>query len=235
MWPKPNQKFPGNHSQFILIREDICLPIPDDISFEVGALIDDCLGTPYQAIKRLKVSAFDTVLITGVGPIGAAAAIISKFLNAYVIAADINDLRLEHVLQYGVDYIINPLKEDLLKTVRKLTKNKGIDVAIECSGMDLAQIQCLEALKPRGRVAFLGIKSESTEVNVPQQLILKDLTAIGSWAMNPTMHSEIVELIQRGLPVEQIITHRFKIEDAASAFKTFFNGEAVKVLINPWS
>jgi len=233
-WPKPNQKYPGNHSQYILIREDICLPIPDDISFEVGALLDDCFGTPYQAIKRLQVNAFDTVLITGVGPIGAAAAMISKFLNAQVIAVDINDMRLEHVLQYGVEHTINPLKDDVLKIVRKLTNNQGVDVALECSGMEEAQIQCLETVKPRGKVAFLGIKSETTKVKVLQHFILKDLTVIGSWAMKPVMHSEIIELIRRGLPADQLITHKFKIEDAASAFKAFFSGEAVKVTINPW-
>lgn len=52
--------------------------------------------------------------------------------------------------------------------------------------------------------------------------------------MKPTMHSEIIELVNRGLPIEQLITHRFKIEDATSAFEAFFSGEAVKVTINPW-
>jgi propanol-preferring alcohol dehydrogenase len=234
IWPKPNQKYPGNHSQYILVREDICLPIPDDISFEAGALIDDCFGTPYQAIKHLQVNAFDTVLITGVGPIGAAAVMLSKFLNATVIAVDINDMRLDHVSQYGVEHTINPTNNEVLKTIRKITNNKGIDVALECSGMEQAQIHCLEAVKPRGRIAFLGIKSESTKVRVLQHFILKDLTAIGSWAMKPSMHSEIIELFRRGVPAEKLITHRYKIEDASSAFEAFFSGEAVKVTINPW-
>ena len=52
--------------------------------------------------------------------------------------------------------------------------------------------------------------------------------------MTPVDHPEIIELIRRGLPAEQLITHRFKIDDAAEAFRTFFNGEGMKVLINPW-
>lgn len=232
--PLAHQRYPGNHSQYVLIREDCCLPIPEEISFETGALLDDCLGTPYRAIKRTNVNAFDTVLITGVGPIGAAAAIISKFLNARVIAVDINDIRLEHVQQYGVDYIINSTSDDLRKRLREITKNKGVDVAIECSGMEEAQIQCLDATKSNGRVVFLGIKSEKTTVSVLRHFILKELLVTGSWAMTPVEHSEIIDLIRRGLSVEKLITHRFKIDDAAEAFRTFFSGEGMKVLINPW-
>jgi threonine dehydrogenase-like Zn-dependent dehydrogenase len=126
------------------------------------------------------------------------------------------------------------LEDDVLKTVRKLTNKKGVDVALECSGMEEAQVQCLEAVKPWGRVAFLGIKAETTKFNILQHFILKDITVIGSWAMKPAMHSEIINITRRGLCMEDIITHRFKIEEAASAFETFFGGKGVKVMINPW-
>jgi threonine dehydrogenase-like Zn-dependent dehydrogenase len=232
--PVTQQRYPGNHSQFVLVREDCCLPIPEDITFETGALIDDCLGTPFRAIKRLNVNENDTVLITGVGPIGVAAAMISNFLGARVIAVDLNDIRLEHVLQYDIDHIINFKRENVKQLVRKLTNNKGVDEAIECSGMEEAQIQCLNVVKPGGRVAFLGIKSAKTTISVLTHFILKELTLIGSWGMIPSEHPEIIKLIQGGLPAEHMITHKFSIDDASTAFKSFFSGEAVKVLIDPW-
>jgi threonine dehydrogenase-like Zn-dependent dehydrogenase len=232
--PMAHQRFPGTHSQYELIREDCCLPIPDDIPFDTAALIDDCLGTPFRGIKRLGMKATDTVLITGVGPIGAAATIISKFYNARVIAVDINDLRLKHILQYGVEHTINPLKENVKKKVRELTKNRGVDIALECSGAEDAQVECLDAVKPLGRVAFLGIKSETTKINVLLHFILKEITVIGSWASRPFEHPEIIKMIQKGLPAEQLITHKFKIDDVSAAFETFFGGKGVKVIINPW-
>ncbi|MHA2186328.1 MAG: alcohol dehydrogenase, partial [Promethearchaeota archaeon] len=61
-----------------------------------------------------------------------------------------------------------------------------------------------------------------------------ELTVIGSWGMIPSEHPEIIDLIRDGLPAEQMITHKFNIDDASKAFKAFFSGEAVKVLINPW-
>ncbi len=230
----PSLRQPGNHSQLVLLREDLCLPLPDDISFETGALLQDALGTPYRAIKRLGVSAFDTVLITGAGPIGAAAAIISRFLNSRVIAVDVNDLRLQHVRRCGVEYTIDPSKDDVLQTVMEITGNRGVDVALDCSGVDTAQLQCLDAAVSGGRVAFLGIKAESTAVNVLRHLILKDLTLIGSWYTSPSEHPEIIALIQRGLPADRLITHRFALDAAPQAFRTFFGGEGVKVLIDPW-
>jgi propanol-preferring alcohol dehydrogenase len=234
LWPDAKQKYPGNFSQYILVREDICLPLADEVSFDIGALIDDCLGTPYQAIKRLNVNESDTVLITGVGPIGSAALIISKFLNATVIATDVNEKRLERALECGVDHIINTNKESVVKKVRDITSKRGVDVAIECSGIDSAQNQCIKSVKPRGRVAFLGIKSETSRFNVIRDFILKDITVIGSWAMKPSMHYEIMDLLKRGLPAEQLITHKFGLQNAAKAFKTFFEGDGMKVMINPW-
>jgi len=91
-----------------------------------------------------------------------------------------------------------------------------------------------EIVKPLGRVAFLGIKSETTTINVLRHFILKEITVIGSWASRPYEHPEIIEMIQHGLPAERLITHRFKIDDAPAAFKTFFSGEGMKVIINPW-
>jgi threonine dehydrogenase-like Zn-dependent dehydrogenase len=224
----------GTHAQYMLVPEYICLPIPDEIPFVIGAMIDDCIGTPHRAIRRTGVQAGDTVLVTGVGPIGASAVVIAKFLNAVVIASDTNEYRLNHASLLGANYILNPNKEDLLAKVRDITKNTGVDVAIDCSGADVAQVQCLNAVRQGGKVAFIGIKSESTSINITRQFILKELTAIGSWASTAQEHLEIIRLIERGMPVEKIITHRYDIGEAATAFRQFFSGEAVKVTLDPW-
>ncbi len=232
--PRPKRSYMGTHSQYMLAPERLCLPVPSDMSFDVCAMLDDCLGTPYKAIRRLGVGAADTVLITGAGPIGAAAAVIAGFLNARTIVADINDYRLARASDCGVDHTFNPDREDVLAKVRELTDGRGVDVAIDCSGLEVAQLQCLDAARAFGRVAFLGIKSEQTTVKVVSQFILKELTVIGSWASTPMEHFELIDLIQRGMPVEQLITHRYGIDDASTAFESFFSGEAVKVAINPW-
>lgn len=232
--PKPRRSIMGTHSQYMLVPEYLCLPIPEDISFDIGAMLGDCIGTPYRAIRRLGVKAGDTVLITGAGPIGAAAAIISKYCNAKVISVDVNDYRLEQAKKNGADHVFNPTKDDVPAKVLEITGNRGVDVAVECSGNEAAQVQCLDAAKACGRVAFLGIKSEVVSVSMAQHFVLKELTLIGSWASAMPEHFEMINLIQRGMPIDRIITHRYGMDDAPTALNTFFDGEAVKVAINPW-
>jgi len=124
--------------------------------------------------------------------------------------------------------------DDVLARVREFTDNKGADIALDCSGVAAAQRQCLEVVRSGGKVAFLGIRSETTSLNIPLHCILKELTIIGSWASTPQEHMEIVTLLRRGMPIENIITHKFDIYDAQTAFDTFFSGKAVKVAINLW-
>ena len=230
----PNRIRMGSHSQYMLVPEAVCLSIPEDVPFDTGAMIDDCIGTPFRAINRLGIGAGDAVLITGAGPIGAAAAIIAKFRNARVIVADVNDYRLEKAKKNGADHTLNPEKEDLLEAVREITGGKGVDAAVECSGVATAQTQCLDAAKAHGGVAFLGIKNMTVSVGMSQHFVLKELMLIGSWACSVPEHYEIVQAIQRGMPIDRIITHHFGMDDAPRALDTFFSGEGVKIAIHPW-
>ena len=232
--PSPKRSPMGTHCQYMLVPEYVCMPIPDDMPFSTAAMIDDCLGTPYRAIKRLGVQAGQWVFITGAGPIGMSALVISNFRGARVIMADTNPYRLEQAEHFGADFVFNPAKEDVKKAVRTLTGRHGVDVSLDCSGAESAQVQCLEVLGGGGRMAFLGIRSTATTINPWKHLMSKEITVIGSWAATPQDHLDLVSMLQCGMPAQQIITHRFDLEDADEAFRTFFSGQAVKVALFPW-
>ncbi len=232
--PKPKRSQMGTHVQYMLVPEYVCLPVPDDIPFTTAAMIDDCLGTPYRALKRLGINAVDTVFITGVGPIGMSALAISKFFNARVIMVDTNRFRLEQAKRLGADFVFDPQQDDVVKQVAEITGKKGIDIAIDCSGVDSAQIQCLEVAGGNGRVGFVGIRSPLTPLNAWKHLMNKEVTLTGTWASTPQEHTELVSLLQRGLDMENIITDRFGIDSAPEAFAKFFSGAAVKVALDPW-
>ena len=231
--PSP-PRYPGNHSQYVLLDEELCLPLPDDISFEVGALLGDGLGAPYHAIRRLGITALDTVLICGQGPIGLGATLICKFFNALVIAVDINDYRLELARSIGADYTFNPRRENVLEAVRDLTGGAGVDKALDCTGKPEGELLVLEAVRRKGKVAFIGENPHGVEVKPSPHMIRKDLELIGSWYFNASEYEDLIKIVRRGVPVERLITHQFPISEAQKAFETFASGRAAKVLIKPW-
>ena len=152
----------GTHSQYILRRESECMALPDDVPFEIGSTLVDCAGTPYRGIRRLGVDGFDTVLITGLGPLGAAAAIICDALGATVIATEPAEYRLARAAEYGVDHPINPNDGDALARVMSLTAGRGVDVAMDFTGYTEPQLLCLDGVRSGGAVGFLGLKYDDT-------------------------------------------------------------------------
>ena len=229
------QRFPGNHSQYVAVGDRACLPLADDVSFEIGSLLGDVLGTPFRAIKRLKVTAFDTVLITGQGPIGLSALLLCKFLNAFVIVLDINEYRLNHARKCGADVCVNPAEEtDVLARLQEAAGAEGIDVALDCSANPDAQTLCLDALRRGGRMAFIGVTDQGPRINTIEHFTKKELELIGTWYSRPGDHRELEALVRRGLQASELITHSFGIEAAPEAFDTFFGGAAMKVMLDPW-
>lgn len=231
--PSP-KRYPGCHSQYVLLDEEQCLPLPENFSFETGVLLGDAIGTPYHAIKRMGINAVDTVLICGQGPIGLGATLICKFLNAQVIAIDINDYRLERANEIGADYTFNPQRDNVLGAIKTITRGLGVDKAIDCTGKVEGELLALDAVKRGGKMAFVGENHEGVTINPSDHLIRKDLDVIGSWYFNAAEYDDLVKIVGRGLQIEKLITHRFPLTEAQSAFETFASGKAVKVLLKPW-
>jgi threonine dehydrogenase-like Zn-dependent dehydrogenase len=124
----------GFHAEYVKIREDFCLPLAHDIPFEIGALFGDVLGTALHAIRRLRLSALDTVLVMGQGPIGLASSLICQFFGAKVVAADTNPKRLELAKACGAKETFLVGEQNMAASLAELAGMSGIDVAIDCAG-----------------------------------------------------------------------------------------------------
>jgi 2-desacetyl-2-hydroxyethyl bacteriochlorophyllide A dehydrogenase len=223
----------GTHAELIAVSEDRCIPVPDDLDFAAAALLADAFGTPYHAMRRLGVSSADTVLVVGQGPVGMAAAMLARLAGAAVVVADVDERRLRRASELGAVVAVDPGRRDLAAAVRAVTGGDGADVALECSASAGGAAACLAAVAAGGRMAFIGLCRELT-IDVTPQLILKDLTVIGSWYSDPSDVSVLVGLCGRGLEPGRLITHRFGFEEAPAAFATFFGGgDAAKVVLEP--
>ncbi len=220
----------GGDAEYIVVPAINCLPLPAEMSYEAGALSTDLVGTLYHAEKRLNVSGADTVVIYGLGPMGAAGAMVAKARGARVIAVDVLDARLEMARSLGADETVNSKNGDPVASILALTDGFGADVAIDCSGNPAAENAALDCAAKFGRVAFIG-ESRETTIRPSDQLIRKLLTVVGAWYFPIHEYDEIARFIVRHkLPLEELVTHRFPIDQAPDAFRMFDQRETEKAV-----
>jgi len=219
----------GGYAEYLLAPEACCTPIPDDISFEAGSLMVDMLGTPLRAVKRAKLLPGMAVGIWGAGPVGLAAMMVAQRFGARVVVCDLSEYRLEMARKFGADLAANPAQKDFSETLTKWTGGRGLDVAFDCVGHEKVALQALELLKQRGTLVVVGV-SHSLSLNPWEHLICRELTLFGTRNFNATEFGGMIGLIRSGLPVEQVVTHRFPLEQAETAFDVFRKGECGKVL-----
>jgi threonine dehydrogenase-like Zn-dependent dehydrogenase len=220
----------GGDAEYVVVPAENCLPVPDEMSFEVAALSTDMIGTQYSTQARLKVSGSDTVAVFGLGPMGAAGVLVAKARGARVIAVDVLKDRLDLAARLGADVVVDSASQDAVTVLRRATSGNGVDVAIDCSGNPKAQNAALDATRRLGFVAFVG-ESRSTTINPSDQMIRKMLTVIGGWYFATWEYAAISRFIlDHDIPVDQLVTHRFPLADAPTAFRMFNARETEKAV-----
>lgn len=220
----------GGDADYFLLPARNCLALPDELSFVAGALMTDMVGSQHHTQKVLGVRGGKTVAVFGLGPMGAAAVLVAKAFGAHVVAVDILPERLELARRLGADETVNSSEHDPVDAIRSTTGGRGVDVAVDCSGVPSAQNAALDVAAKRGAVAFVG-ESRKTEINPSDQIIRKLLTVTGGWYFPLYEWAEISRLVvDSRMPVEDLVTHRFAIEDAEKAFGMFDRRETEKAV-----
>jgi len=219
----------GGFAEYLLVPEACCTPIPDDLSFEAGSLLVDMVGTPFRAAKRAHLLPADQVGVWGAGPVGLGELMVVRAFGARVAVVDLSDYRLKMAKGLGADLVLNPGRDDVQAVLMDWTQGRGIDVAFDCVGRQAVAEQALAALKKRGTLVVVGV-SHQLVLNPWDHLICRELTIFGTRNFNTAEFDEMVTLVQRGLPVERVVTHRFPLAEAKAAFALFRSGECGKIL-----
>lgn len=220
----------GGDADFFVVPERNCLPLPDELSFVTGALMTDMIGTQFNTQQRLGVRGGQTIAVVGLGPMGAAAVAVAHGLGSRVVAVDVLDERLKLASRLGADHLINNSSTDAAAEIAALTAGRGVDVAIDCSGAPSGQNLALDVAAKQGGVAFVG-ESQATQINPSDQVIRKLLTVLGGWYFPVWQWADIVRFVQdRAVPVEDLVTHRFSLEEAPEAFRSFEQHETEKAV-----
>jgi threonine dehydrogenase-like Zn-dependent dehydrogenase len=222
----------GGHADFMLAEERSCLMLPDRLSFIDGALVSCGFGTAWEALRRIQVTGADNLLVTGLGPVGLGVAMLARALGAGpVLGSDRDESRRRLALELGLVDAALPADDSTLAAVMELTGGAGCSTTVDCSGSAAGRSVAVRAASHWGRCAFVG-EGGDVRIDVSPDLIHKQVTVVGSWVTSVPRMVELLDRLDRwDLHPEQIVTHRFGLEDAAAAYETADGGSAGKVCL----
>ena len=227
----PERTFYGSmHAQRFLAAARACYPLPDDVSWEAGVLLTgDGMGVPYHTAAKIASPEIQTVAVLGVGPIGLGNVLYQSALGRRLIAVDFAPERLELARRLGAAEGVRA-GEGAAEQVRARTDGAGPDVCIEASGSPQGALDCFAAVRTAGTVVFNG-EQGPLPLSPSQHFIRRDVTAVGSWFYHYGEIPAMIELYRGGLPVVDLITHRFPYQKAAEAYALFAARKTGKVLL----
>ena len=222
-------------AQYILKQDWLLMPIPDGVSYEQGALACCGLGPSFGAMQTMGVSAYDTILITGLGPVGLGAVVNARFRGARVIAVESVPWRVERARAMGAAAVVDPRDEGALAQILELTGGRGADCALECSGNVHAERLCVDATRRKGKVTFIGECNDELKLRISPDMIRKGLTLIGSWHYNLNDYPRIMQVLQESPLIDQLISHEIPMSEIQAAFELSASHETAKIILRPWT
>lgn len=201
------------------------------IDLDVASIFDP-LGNAVHTALSFDVLGED-VLITGAGPIGLMAAAVVRHAGArFVVITDVNEHRLDLARQMGVDVALNVTKGSLPDVQKQLNMQEGFDVGLEMSGNPAAFRSMIDNMAHGGKIAMLGIPSEEIAIDW-NKVVFNMLTIKGIYGreMYETWYKMSV-MLQSGLDISPVITHRFGADEFEKGFAAMKSGESGKVILD---
>ncbi len=221
----------GAFAQYLKLPAFNVVPLPDEISDDIGAILDPLGNAVHTALSFDLVG--EDVLITGAGPIGIMAATVARHVGArHVVITDVNPARLALAEKVADVVTVNVAKEDLADVIPRLKMKQGFDVGLEMSGNQQALDQMVEAMTMGGRIAMLGIPPGKSPVDW-SRIVFKAITIKGVYGREifETWY-KMIAMLENGLDVSQIITHRFGVDDFEKGFAAMKSGQSGKVVLD---
>lgn len=225
----------GAWADYVAVRSDFLFPLPDEMSFEEGALLEP-LSVGFHAMRRGKVGPQDRLLVVGLGPIGLLAIQAAKLFGVTEIyASDVVPFRRELALEMGATGVINPLEGDVSEQLAQLSGGKGVDVIIETSGNARAISDTVHTVKRGGRIVFVGLPvTNEIPLDIPL-LVDSELDVYGIFRYANTYPAAIQALSKNPVDIRKVITHQYPLEQIKEAVEVARTQKdtSIKVMIYP--
>ncbi len=220
----------GAFAEYVCIPASNIIAIDESLDEDVVAFFDAFGNATHTALMFGLVG--EDVIITGAGPIGIIAAGICKFSGARrVIITDVNGYRLDLARKMGVDAAVNIANDDLVEVMHKQGLVEGFDVGLEMSGNGTALKQMIAGMRNGGKIALLGISSKPIDMDM-NTIIGKGLTLQGIYGRKMDNWHQMSYMIQGGLDLSPIITHRYHYTEFEKGFEAMHSGNSGKVILD---
>jgi len=222
----------GGMAEYLLAEEKDLVALPDFLSYSDGAQVACGFGTVYEGLEKIGVCGDDAVLITGLGPLGLAAAMLARAMGACkLIGIETIPERLQIARQLDLfDHLLRAAPDNVHQ-VRELTGGAGAEKTVDCSANEQARLTCIQAARKWGKIVFLG-EGGTCAFQPSPDIIHDQKTIYGSWVTSLWRMEELVErLVRWQIHPERLITHRFPLEQAAAAYALMAEGRCGKVAV----
>ncbi len=220
-------------AQYILKQDWLLVPIPDGVSYHHAGMACCGLGSTSNAMRLMNINAFDTVLITGMGPIGLGGVINAVYRGARVIAVESHPYRAALAKKLGAAEVVNPQDADVVDQIWDLTGGRGADKGVECSAASAAVQLLIEVTRPKGHISLIGGIGEVAIQG--SSIINKGLTLHGTRHYNLIDTPDMMQMIpQVKAQLETFITHTFPMSEIQDAWALQCTHDCGKVVLNAW-
>ena len=209
----------GGYAEYISVPARNAIHLPDEIPFEQGATLMCASATAFHALRKSRLKGGERVAIFGVGGLGQSAVQLAKAFGAIeVYAVDINEDKLDLAKQYGA-IPVNSKKVDAVAEIKKLTHDKGVDVAIEMIGLQQTMKQAIQVAGVLARVVIVGLSNKPLEIDTYNELLGNEVELIGSNDHHLQELPLLVEMARKKvLDTSRIVTRTVPLDaDAVNA------------------
>ena len=220
----------GAFAEYVCIPASNVILIDPSLDEDVVSFFDALGNATHTALMFDLVG--EDVLITGAGPVGLLAVAVCKYAGARrVVVTDMNEFRLDLAKKMGADAAVNVAKDNLHEIMHKQGLVEGFDVGLEMSGSGAALGQMISVMRNGGKISLLGLGNAPIPMDM-NGIITKGLTLQGIYGRTMDNWHQMSYMVQGGLDVSPVITHRFHYTEFEKGFEAMHSGYSGKVVLD---
>jgi threonine dehydrogenase-like Zn-dependent dehydrogenase len=222
----------GGMAEFMLAEEKDLVYLPQQLTYSDGAQVACGFGTVYEGLEKIGICGNDSILVTGLGPVGLATAMLARAMGAdKVFGIEAMDERIEIARKLNLFDAVLKSGPHNVGEIMGLTNGNGVEKSADCSANEVARHTCIQAARKWGKIVFLG-EGGTVAFKPSEDIIHGQKTIYGSWVTSIWKMEELVEKLGRWkIHPEDLITHRFPLEKVSDAYSLMASGKCGKVAV----